>query len=117
MSSKRSRTARAIMAETGMKYTAALREADRRHALAQAASPSRAEEHAMAGFGEFLQNLLAPTAESGPPYVHTFVPPEPIGEDEDGNDIYPPPGPAYTLTERLLASTSAAQRGVYIRTR
>ena len=37
--------------------------------------------------------------EPGPPYTHTIVPPEPIGEDEDGNPLYPEPGPAFTLTE------------------
>lgn len=38
------------------------------------------------------------SSEPGPPYTHTIVPPEPIGEDEAGNPIYPEPAPAYTLT-------------------
>ena len=52
-------------------------------------------------FGSFLQNMLSPDRPIGaePPYVHTIVPPEPIGEDEDGNLLYPEPGPAMTLTE------------------
>ena len=29
--------------------------------------------------------------------MHTFWPPEPVGEDEDGNPVYPEPGPAFTL--------------------
>lgn len=37
--------------------------------------------------------------EPGPPWTHTLVPPEPIGEDEDGNPVYPEPGPAFTLTD------------------
>jgi hypothetical protein len=44
MSSKRSRAARAIMAETGMKYTAALREADRRHAAGREAARPKGEQ-------------------------------------------------------------------------
>ena len=69
-------------------------------------SPSRELEQAFAGIyrnliaaGEFMTALLGAPEQPGPPYVHTFVPPEPIGQDEDGNDIYPPPGPAWTLTE------------------
>ena len=34
------------------------------------------------------------------PYVHTFAPQEPAGEDGDGNPVYPEPGPSFTLTER-----------------
>ena len=50
--------------------------------------------------GAFLHNMLGGTEpEPGPPYTHTLVPPEPIGEDEDGNLLYPEPGPAFTLTE------------------
>lgn len=51
------------------------------------------------GSGEIMASLLGAPERPGPPYVHTFRPPEPIGQDEDGNDIYPEPGPAYTLTE------------------
>jgi hypothetical protein len=48
--------------------------------------------------GAFLASLYGdPEPEPGPPYVHTIVPPEPIGEDEDGNLIYLEPGPAFTL--------------------
>ena len=51
--------------------------------------------------GAFLASLYGdPEPEPGPPYVHTIVPPEPIGELEDGTLIYPEPGPAYTMTER-----------------
>ena len=50
--------------------------------------------------GNFLCNTLNPDWPPGPPYVHTVVPPEPIGEDEDGNPLYPEPGPTMTLTER-----------------
>ena len=57
------------------------------------------EQRAWDNLGALIGNLLAPPAEPGPPYVHTFTPPEPIGQDEDGNDIYPEPGPAWTLTE------------------
>ena len=50
--------------------------------------------------GAFLHNMLGGTEpEPGPPYTHTIVPPEPIGEDEDGNPLYPEPGPAMTLTD------------------
>ena len=48
-----------------------------------------------------MHNILGGTEPPpGPPYVHTLVPPEPIGEDADGNPLYPEPGPAMTLTER-----------------
>ena len=43
--------------------------------------------------GEFPASMLGGDPEPGPPYTHTLVPPEPIGEDEDGNLIYPEPGP------------------------
>lgn len=56
------------------------------------------EERAWASLGAFMAALLGPPPEPGPPYVHVFAPPEPIGQDEDGNDIYPEPGPALTLT-------------------
>lgn len=49
--------------------------------------------------GPFLHGFFDPEPDPGPPYVHTFTSPEPIGEDEEGDPIYPPPGPAYTLTE------------------
>jgi hypothetical protein len=51
--------------------------------------------------GQAMRDLMNPEPAPGPPYVHTFAPPEPIGQDEDGNDIYPEPGPAITLTEGL----------------
>jgi len=50
--------------------------------------------------GHFLHNLLNPEPQPGAPYTHTIVPPEPIGEDEDGNPVYPEPGPAHTLDRR-----------------
>jgi hypothetical protein len=52
--------------------------------------------------GHFLANLLAPVTQPGPPYTHTLVPPEPIGELEDGTLVYPEPGPVLTLTEGRL---------------
>jgi len=64
--------------------------------------------------GDLLASLLAPAIEPGPPYVHTFVPPEPIGEDEDGNDIYPEPGPAYTLTEKPLTELVDPDRPAWL---
>jgi hypothetical protein len=111
VSNRRSREARAIQAETGVPYMEALREADRRHAekSAPGVTPplSACQERIQAGrgaagtepsAGEFLRNLLAPVSQPGPPYTHTIVPPEPVGVDEDGNLIYPEPGPSYTLT-------------------
>jgi hypothetical protein len=54
--------------------------------------------------GEVLHNILSGGGPApGPQYTHTIVPPEPIGEDEDGNAVYPEPGPAYTLARRPLA--------------
>ena len=42
--------------------------------------------------GAFLASILGGSEpEPGPPYTHTIVPPEPIGEDEDGNLLYPAP--------------------------
>ena len=52
------------------------------------------------GAGEFMRNMLGGQQEPGPPWTHTLVPPEPTGQDEDGNPLYPEPGPAMTLTER-----------------
>ena len=53
---------------------------------------------------EFIGSLFGGTdPRPGPPYVHTLVPPEPIGWDDDGNPVYPEPGPSYTLTERPVA--------------
>jgi hypothetical protein len=49
------------------------------------------------GAGAFLKNMLGGPPEPGPPYTHTLAAPEPTGEDEDGNDIYPPPDPSHTL--------------------
>ena len=53
------------------------------------------------GAGEFMFSLFGDPAvmRDGPPYTHTFRPPEPVGEDEDGNPVYPEPGPAHTLTD------------------
>jgi len=54
--------------------------------------------------GELLSGILGDTEpRPGGPYVHTFKMPEPIGEDEDGNPVYPEPLPAFTLTERPVA--------------
>lgn len=64
--------------------------------------PAEAEDRAWQALGQLMHNPLnpePPEPSPGPPYVHTFAPPEPIGEDEDGNDIHPEPGPAFTLTE------------------
>ena len=52
--------------------------------------------------GEFLSNMLGGTPEPGPPYVHTLTAPEPE-YDDDGNEIYVPRPPTYTLTEIPLA--------------
>ena len=51
------------------------------------------------GAGSFLHGLLHPEPKPGPPFTHTIVQPEPIGEDEDGNPLYPEPGPAMTLAD------------------
>lgn len=53
------------------------------------------------GAGEFMSSLFGDPAvmADGPPWTHTVVPPEPIGEDEDGNPVYPEPGPTHTLTD------------------
>jgi hypothetical protein len=99
---KRKREARAIQAETGMSYTAALREADRRHAEA---SRPPAGSHAAAG--EFLHNLLSPVSQPGPPWTHVLLPPEPIGWGEDDNPIYPEPGPTHTLTDEANGATES----------
>lgn len=40
--------------------------------------------------GGFLQNMLNPEPEPGPPYVHTIVPPEPV--TLTSADPEPPPG-------------------------
>ena len=54
--------------------------------------------------GESLQNLLGDLEpRPGGPYVHRFKAPEPAGWDDDGNPVYPEPGPSYTLTERPVA--------------
>jgi hypothetical protein len=47
--------------------------------------------------GQLMHSLLNPEPSPGPPYTHTFTAPEPIGEDEDGNPLYPEPGPDMTL--------------------
>ena len=54
---------------------------------------------------EFPGNYLGPAflPEPSPPYVHTFKSPEPVGWDDDGNPLYPEPGPSYTLTKRPAA--------------
>ena len=60
------------------------------------------------GFGEMLSSLLgAPDPRQGPPYVHTFRPPEPEYDDE-GNEIWHEPGPAFTLVKRPVADVVAA---------
>lgn len=60
----------------------------------------------MSAMGEFLHNLLGGTGpEPGPPYVHHFKMPEPIGELEDGTPVYPPPGPTHTLTTEPPSSS------------
>lgn len=64
MSNRRTRAARAIMAETGWNYTRALREADRRHALAATAVAAGDAEATMAvaGFragGEPFRTVIA----------------------------------------------------------
>ena len=56
------------------------------------------ESWAWPALGEVMHNILGGSEpEPGPPWTHTIVPPEPIGED--GNPLYPEPGPAMTLTE------------------
>lgn len=66
----------------------------------RASAVADVETRAWEAMGEVMHNILGGASPApGPPYTHTLVPPEPIGEDEDGNPIYPPPGPAYTLTE------------------
>lgn len=47
--------------------------------------------------GTLLHSTLNPSPSAGPPWTHALAPPEPIGEDEDGNPVYPEPGPAMTL--------------------
>jgi len=70
-------------------------EALRKRASAVADLETRAWE----ALGHVMHNVLNPEPPPGPPYTHTIVPPEPIGEDENGNPLYPEPGPAMTLTE------------------
>lgn len=49
--------------------------------------------------GEFLAGILGPPPEPGPPYVHTFRPPQEF-YTRSGKLLYrEPSGPAYTLTE------------------
>ena len=57
------------------------------------------EPAAWAALGEVMHRVLNPEPSPGPPYTHTLVHEEPIGWDEDGNPLYPEPGPAMTLTE------------------
>ena len=58
------------------------------------------ESWAWPALGEVMHSILGGSdREPGPPYTHTIVPPEPIGEDEDGNLLYPEPGPAFTLAD------------------
>lgn len=65
--------------------------------------------------GQMMHAILgAPDPEPGPPYVHVLVPPEPIGEDKDGNDIYPEPGPAYTVREIPLAELVDPDRPAWL---
>ncbi|HEX8726945.1 MAG TPA: hypothetical protein VF737_16260 [Gemmatimonadaceae bacterium] len=42
--------------------------------------------------------MLNPEPEQGPPYVHTFQPPEPAGYDEDGRPIWDVPV-SFTIEE------------------
>ena len=57
------------------------------------------EAWAWDALGEVMHAILNPASTPGPPYTHTIVPPEPIGEDEDGDPLYPEPGSAMTLTQ------------------
>lgn len=58
--------------------------------------------------GELLRNMLGGAdPEPGPPWVHTLVPPEPIGYTDEGEPVYPEPGPAYTLVKRPVAEVVA----------
>jgi hypothetical protein len=59
------------------------------------------EASAHDALGYFMHRLLRPEPEPGPPYTHTFVPPQQAVFTASGKRLYrpPPPGPAYTLTE------------------
>jgi hypothetical protein len=52
------------------------------------------------GAGEFMFSLFGDPAAvaDGPPWTHTFRPPEPE-YDEEGNEIWREPDPTHTLTE------------------
>lgn len=53
--------------------------------------------------GEGILSLFgAAEPEPGPPYTHT-IRPEPPEYDAEGNELYRPAAPSYTLTERPLA--------------
>lgn len=54
--SRRKRAARAVQSETGMPYTAALREADRRHAEAEAAT--EAADQIAAGVAQAMEAAI-----------------------------------------------------------
>ena len=55
------------------------------------------EAWAWGNLGEVMRGLLNPEPPPGPPYTHTIRPPEPIGWNEDGEPVYPEPGPAFTF--------------------
>lgn len=76
--------------------------------------PAEAEDRAWQALGQLMHNLLNPEPPPGPPYTHTIVPPQPIGEDEDGNDIYPEPGPAYTVREIPLTELVDPDRPAWL---
>lgn len=65
----------------------------------RASAVAEIETRAWGNLGHLMHALLNPEPAPGPPCVHTLVPPEPIGYDEDGDPVYPEPGPAFTLTE------------------
>jgi hypothetical protein len=77
---------------------------------ARASAAVDAEDQVWAAYAGVMANILGSAGtEPGPPHVHTLVPPEPIGWDEDDNPVYPEPGPAYTLTERTVITADFCQ--------
>ena len=50
----------------------------------------------LAGAGELLRAVTDPPEQDGPPYVHTFRPPEPE-YDEDGEPLPMPVGPSLSF--------------------
>jgi len=73
----------------------------------RAALIAEVDAWALDGLAEIMRSLIADQQRPGPPYVHTIVPPAPVGWDEDGDPLYPEPGPAMTLTERPIADVVA----------